>query len=37
MKIEYEDKLLSIIKAFSESQILEDIIIIGSWATYFYV
>lgn len=37
MKIEYEDKLLSIIKAFSESQILDNIIIIGSWATYFYV
>lgn len=37
MKIEYEDKLLSILKAFSESQILENIIIIGSWATYFYV
>lgn len=37
MKIEYEDKLLSIIKAFSESRILNNVIIIGSWATYFYV
>ncbi len=37
MKIEYEEKLLSIIKAFSESQILDNVIIIGSWATYFYV
>jgi len=37
MKIEFEDKLLSIIKAFSESQILDNIIIIGSWVTYFYV
>lgn len=37
MKIEYEDQLLSIIKAFSESEILDNIIVIGSWATYFYV
>lgn len=37
MKISYEDKLLEIIKAFGESGILENVIIIGSWATYFYV
>ncbi|AIO19242.1 hypothetical protein KQ51_01365 [Candidatus Izimaplasma bacterium HR1] len=37
MKISYEDKLLEIIKAFGESGILENVIVIGSWATYFYV
>ncbi len=37
MKINYEDKLLDIIRAFEESGILKNVIIIGSWATYFYV
>ncbi len=37
MRIDYEEKLLDVIKAFGESCILENIVIIGSWATYFYV
>jgi len=37
MNKNYEDELHGIIKAFGESAILENIIIIGSWATYFYV
>jgi len=37
MKIDYEDKLQSVIKAFGDNGILDNIIIIGSWATYFYV
>ena len=37
MNENYEDELLNIIKAFGENGILDNIIIIGSWATYFYV
>lgn len=37
MNKNYEEELQDIIKAFGESAILENIIIIGSWATYFYV
>ncbi len=37
MKISYEDTLLDIIRAFGENKILNNVIIIGSWATYFYV
>lgn len=37
MNNHYEEELQGIIKAFGESAILENIIIIGSWATYFYV
>lgn len=37
MSKNYEEELQGIIKAFGESAILENIIIIGSWATYFYV
>lgn len=37
MNKNYEEELQGIIKAFGENGILENIIIIGSWATYFYV
>jgi hypothetical protein len=37
MNKNYENELLNIIKAFGDNGILENIIIIGSWATYFYV
>lgn len=37
MKIDYEDELLSVIKALGDNGILANIIVIGSWATYFYV
>ncbi|MBU0997617.1 MAG: nucleotidyltransferase domain-containing protein [Firmicutes bacterium] len=37
MNKNYEEELRGIIKAFGENGILENIIIIGSWATYFYV
>lgn len=37
MNRDYENQLHAVIKAFGESDILKNIIIIGSWATYFYV
>ncbi|MFA5007453.1 MAG: GSU2403 family nucleotidyltransferase fold protein [Candidatus Izemoplasmatales bacterium] len=37
MNKNYEDELQNIIKTFGECGILDNIIIIGSWATYFYV
>ena len=37
MNRNYEDKLQEIIRVFGNNDILSNIIIIGSWATYFYV
>jgi hypothetical protein len=36
MNKNYEQQLHEIIKVFSENDILDNIILIGSWATYFY-
>jgi hypothetical protein len=37
MNKSYEEELLSIIKVFGDSDILKNIVVIGSWATYFYI
>ena len=37
MNKSYEEQLHQIIKAFGDAKILDKVIIIGSWATYFYV
>lgn len=36
MKNNYEEELIEIIRAFHNAGILENVIVIGSWATYFY-